>query len=167
MTAGSSPEGLRLLLVDDSFGDAMLAEEAVNLAAPNMRLSRAADGEEALAMLRREPPHGDCPRPDLVLLDLNLPRMSGLALLKAIRTDAVLAPLPVIVMTGSVAMDDVREAYANGANCYIVKPMRFEALVETIEAINRFWFDMATLPVWPDGVWSDGVRADEVGVNAV
>jgi CheY-like chemotaxis protein len=167
MTGGASPVVRRLLLVDDSFGDAMLAEEAMNMAAPNVRLLRAADAEEALAMLRREPPHGECPRPDLVLLDLNLPRMSGLALLRAIRTDAVLAPLPVIVMTGSVAMDDVREAYAAGANCYIVKPMRFEELVETIEAINRFWFDMAALPVWSDAVRSDGVWPDDVGAHAV
>jgi CheY-like chemotaxis protein len=135
-----------LLLVEDSFGDAILAEEAFAATQPAVRLSIATDGEEALSKLRLEHPFQNAPRPELVLLDLNLPRMGGRAVLEAIRTDPKLNLLPVIVMTASDAAADIHDSYALGANGYIVKPMHFEGLLEIAAAIRQFWFGVAALP---------------------
>ncbi len=137
---------LALLLVEDSFGDAMLAEEAFSAAGGAICLTIAADGEEALCRLRQTPPYDVCPRPDLVMLDLNLPRMSGQAVLQEIKADPSLRSIPVIVMTGSSAAIDIDESYALGATAYIVKPAHFEHLEEVVAAIERFWCGIASLP---------------------
>ena len=137
---------MELLLVEDSFGDAMLAQEAFTATQALTHLSIAGDGEEALKKLRREDPYADWPRPDLILLDLNLPRMDGRSVLTDIKTDPALRTIPVIVMTGSSAVADVHDSYALGANGYIVKPIYFEHLEEIAAAIDRFWFGVAALP---------------------
>jgi CheY-like chemotaxis protein len=143
---GESPTlPIELLLVEDSFGDAALAQEAFAGARIANNVSIAADGEEALHKLHA----GDRRRPDLILLDLNLPRMSGLAVLQAIRKDPTLCEIPVVVLTGSNAAADVSESYAHGANAYIVKPIHFEGLEEIVAALERFWFDVAALPSQP------------------
>jgi CheY-like chemotaxis protein len=149
VTRESSPRApVELLLVEDSFGDAALAREAFAGAKLANHLLIAADGEEALRALNAM----DRPRPDLILLDLNLPRMSGLEVLKAIKASPSLREIPVVVLTGSDASADVRESYALGANAYIVKPVHFERLEEIVTALERFWFDIAALPTHPLGV---------------
>jgi CheY-like chemotaxis protein len=142
LTRESAAPSIELLLVEDNFGDAMLAQEAFASARVANHMSVATDGEEALRNLRAD----DRPRPDLILLDLNLPRMSGLAVLQAIKQDPSLCEIPVVVLTGSSAAADVCESYAHGANAYIVKPIHFEGLEEIVTALERFWFDVAALP---------------------
>jgi len=142
LTDESMTAPIELLLIEDSFGDVALAQEAFAGARIANHMSIATDGEEALRKLHVD----DRPRPDLILLDLNLPRMSGLEVLRAIRNDPSLRGIPVVVLTGSSAADDVRESYANGANAYIVKPIHFEGLEEIVTALERFWFDVAALP---------------------
>jgi CheY-like chemotaxis protein len=135
-----------VLLVDDSFGCVLLAEEAFGAVRTPVRLSVAGNGEEALSMLRREGEHRDQPRPDLMLLDRNLPRMDGRTLLRAIKNDPDLRTIPVIVMTGSDAAADIDDSYALGANAYIVKPSSYEHLAEVVAAVASFWFQAAALP---------------------
>ena len=135
-----------LMLVEDSFGDALLAQEAFCAAPWPVKLSIVSDGEEALSKLRQEPPHEQQPRPDLILLDLNLPRTSGRDVLRAIKADPALCTIPLIVMTGSNGEDDVNDSYRLGANGYIVKPLHFERLEEICVAIAQFWFGAAALP---------------------
>jgi CheY-like chemotaxis protein len=137
---------VELLLVEDSFGDAVLAAEAFAALNTPLHLSIAGDGEDALRRLRREGAYRNHPRPDLVLLDLNLPRMSGREVLQAIKTCPDLRSVPVVVMTGSDAAVDIDESYGLGANGYIVKPMHFERLEEIVAGIERFWFGVAALP---------------------
>ena len=136
-----------VLLVDDSLGCILLAEEAFEAARTPIRLSVAGSGEEALGRLRREGEFRDHPRPDLVLLDRNLPRMDGQSVLQAIRSDPSLHSLPVVMMSGSSAVDDISDSYAAGANAYIVKPGGYERLTEIVEAIRLFWFEAASLPI--------------------
>ncbi|MBV9511159.1 MAG: response regulator [Caulobacteraceae bacterium] len=146
MSESPSTKTRDLLLVEDNFGDAMLAQEAFGAMRTPATLSTARDGEEALQRLRREGPYAGSPLPDLVLLDMNLPQMDGLAVLRAIRSEASLRRLPVLVMTGSNAQNEIDACYEAGANGYIVKPMQFEALEEIALAIEQFWFGVAALP---------------------
>jgi CheY-like chemotaxis protein len=140
-----------VLLVEDSFGDAMLAREAFDAAPMLVNLSVAVSGEEALAWLAPQPPNSDYPiacrpEPDLILLDLSLPQMDGKAVLKAIKANPETRAIPVIVLTGSSADHDVQDCYVHGANSYIVKPLHFERLQEIVKAIECFWFDAASSP---------------------
>lgn len=134
------------MLVEDSFGDAMLAQEAFDAAQSPVNLSIVSDGEEALCKLRREAPHIQWPRPELILLDLNLPRMDGHAVLTAIKADPQLQTIPVIVMTGANSVADIDDCYRLGANSCIIKPMQFERLEEIVAAVEQFWFGVASLP---------------------
>ena len=137
---------LDVLLVEDSRTDVELTEEALVAAADDAELHVAADGEAALAVLRREPPHQGAPRPDLVLLDLNMPRKDGREVLREMKQDERLRSIPVLVLTTSGADEDVAAAYAGGANAYVRKPVHFDDFVTTMRAIEAFWMSAATLP---------------------
>jgi chemotaxis family two-component system response regulator Rcp1 len=135
-----------LLMVEDNYGDVLLARKAFLGAKIANNLSIAGDGEQALAMLRREGLHRQQPRPDLILLDLNLPRMDGREVLAAIKTDPELQRIPVIVLTSSSADNDILKSYALNANGYIVKPVNFERLREVVASLESFWFSVVVLP---------------------
>src|SRR5579872_2572943 len=134
-----------VLLVEDNYGDVLLAREAFLRAKFASNLAVAGDGEQALSMLRQEDAHADQPVPDLIVLDLNLPRMDGRAVLSAIKSDPSLRRIPVIVMTSSKADVDVRDAYALKANGYVIKPADFERLQEIVVSLASFWFTVAVL----------------------
>lgn len=137
---------LEIFLIEDNPGDVLLTREALRGAKVLNRLTVASNGEEALAMLRREGAHAGAVRPDLVLLDLNLPRLSGLEVLAAIRTDPVLASLPVVMLTSSAAEHDVGDSYALGVNCYVTKPVDIEQFLHVVRSVEQFWFSVVTLP---------------------
>jgi CheY-like chemotaxis protein len=136
----------RVLLVEDNDADVRLTREALREAGETVRLSAVGDGEQAMAFLRREDGFTDAPRPDLVLLDLNLPRKNGLEVLDELRADPSLAHIPVIVLTSSAARSDVEAAYAHGANAFVVKPHELDAFMDLIGAIRGFWLEVAQLP---------------------
>lgn len=147
------PSGTRLraalfdvLLVEDNPGDVDLTREALEEANPRVRLAVARDGEEALAVLRREGAHAGVPRPDLILLDLNLPRLDGHGVLAAVKADPALRTIPVVVLTSSAAEQDVARAYGLSANCYVTKPLVLEQFLDVVRGIDRFWFGVAKLP---------------------
>ncbi len=129
-----------ILLVEDSAPDAMLIREALLEAGVEGTVEMATDGEQAMARLRRGP------APDLMLLDLNLPRKDGRAVLAEMYADDVLREIPVIVLTTSSAPHDVRYCYQHCANSYVRKPLGLDRLVETARSIRDFWFGTATLP---------------------
>jgi CheY-like chemotaxis protein len=135
-----------VLLVEDNEADVRLTREALREAGEDVRLSAVSDGEQALAFLRREDGFAEAPRPDLVLLDLNLPRKNGLEVLAELRADQSLPPIPVIVLTSSAAHSDVQAAYARGANAFVVKPLELDAFMDLIGAIRGFWLEVAQLP---------------------
>lgn len=134
-----------LLLVEDNRGDVLLAREAFRRAKIANNLAVAGDGEQALKMLLREDAYADQARPDLILLDLNLPRMSGREVLLAIRADPNLRRIPVIVLTSSNDDSDLVKSYELNANGYIVKPVDFDRLREIVAAIESFWFSIVVL----------------------
>jgi chemotaxis family two-component system response regulator Rcp1 len=136
----------QLLLVEDNSGDVTLTRAAFQDAKVANNLSVARDGEQAMSMLRREGPHAGQPTPDLILLDLNLPRMDGREVLQAIRSDPTLSRIPVIVLTSSNADMDILKSYDLKANGYIVKPVDFERLQEIVACIESFWFTVVVLP---------------------
>lgn len=133
-----------ILLIDDSPMDADLVKRSLSQGPGAPHLIIADDGVEALRMLRETP--GRAALPDLILLDLNMPRQSGLRILTEIKSDPVLRPIPVVVMTSSKADRDVSSAYGQHANCYITKPMDIEGFAETLRDIEMFWFSRAVLP---------------------
>jgi len=135
-----------LLLIEDNYGDVLLTREACQNARMPNNLSVAGDGEEALSMLRREGRHAGHPRPDLILLDLNLPRMDGREVLQTIKCDPALQRIPVIVLTSSAAEIDVLKSYDLRANSYIVKPVNFDRLQEIVTSLESFWLTVVALP---------------------
>ena len=146
----SAPRGLgrpaELLLVEDNEGDVLLTQVALSDCKIVNRLHIANDGEQALKMLRKEPPYGDQVTPDLILLDLNLPRKDGREVLSEIKSTPDLAKIPVVILTGSRAEMDVIKSYELNANCYVVKPLDFQQLKEVVGSINEFWFSVVLLP---------------------
>ena len=137
---------VHILLVEDSQADVLITQEALEQAHLANITHVVDDGVKALAYLRRTAPYADAPRPDLILLDLNLPRVNGREVLGAIKSDPALSLIPVIVFTTSRSEEDVANAYRLGANCYIVKPVEFRNFVAAIQAIRNFWFSIVTLP---------------------
>ena len=133
---------IEILLVEDNPGDVRLTEEALKESklAVNMRVAN--DGIEALAMLRREGRYADLTVPDLVLLDLNMPRMDGRELLRQIKSDETLMRIPVVVLTTSAAEKDILQAYGLHANCYITKPVEFDQFMEIVKSIEDFWLNV-------------------------
>ena len=146
MTEKDRMKPVEILLVEDSPTDALLAKEALEDSKVRNHLHVVVDGVEALEFLRRQGKHADAPRPDLVLLDLNLPKKDGRQVLKEIKDDEQLRLIPVVVLTTSTAETDVLKTYGLHANCYIVKPVDFEKFAEVVRAIENFWFVIVTLP---------------------
>jgi two-component system, chemotaxis family, response regulator Rcp1 len=140
------PGAARVLQVEDNEADVRLTREALREAGEELRLSVVGDGEQALAYLRNEAGFEDVPRPHLVLLDLNLPRKDGVEVLREMRSDPDLAPIPVVVLTSSSAAHDVDACYAAGANAFVVKSLELDEFIDRIGAIREFWFSVAQLP---------------------
>lgn len=137
---------IRLLLVEDNEADAYLARETLASSALAPRIAEVRDGAAALDYLFRRPPYEGEPRPDLVLLDLNLPRLDGQQVLAAMRANAGLRLLPVVVLSSSDAEGDIRRCYGDGANCYVTKPIGFDAFQAALRSIETFWLSVARLP---------------------
>jgi CheY-like chemotaxis protein len=137
---------IEILLVEDNPGDVRLTEEALKESkiAVNMRVAN--DGIEALAMLRREGNYADRPLPDLILLDLNMPKMDGREVLRHIKSDDRLKHIPVVVLTTSEAEKDIVEAYGQHANCYITKPVELDEFMKIVKSIEGFWLTVVKLP---------------------
>lgn len=137
---------VEILLVEDNPGDVRLTEEALRECGIAHRLSVASDGVEALAFLRGAGKHAAAPVPDIILLDLNLPKKDGREVLMEIKSDPVLRRIPVVVLTTSSAADDILRAYDLHVNCYITKPVDMDRFVEVMKAIDSFWFKVVRLP---------------------
>ena len=137
---------IQVLLVEDGPADIRLTREAFREAEMGVTLHVATDGEAALAFLRKEPPHDGAPRPDLILLDLNLPKKHGMDVLVEIKEDPDLRSIPVVILTTSSSESDVLGSYERHANCYLVKPRAYEGFLETVDAIRDFWLRRARLP---------------------
>jgi chemotaxis family two-component system response regulator Rcp1 len=137
---------LHVLLVEDSPGDVRLTQEAFRDANRSIRLDVASDGVEAMAFLRREGAHADAPRPDLILLDLNLPKMDGREVLAHIKEDDSLKLIPTVILTTSDAEADIVKSYQLQANCYLSKPVQLAAFENLVKSINDFWLTKAKLP---------------------
>jgi CheY-like chemotaxis protein len=137
---------VQILLVEDSPTDVELTREALQDAKIANELHHVEDGEQAMAFLRGEEPYADRLRPDVVVLDLNLPRKDGREVLADIKGDAELRSIPVIVLTTSGAGDDVEHAYSNYVNAYIRKPIDFNEFTQTVRSFEQFWLSIVTLP---------------------
>jgi CheY-like chemotaxis protein len=137
---------VEILLVEDDPGDVLMTREAFEDYKLRNQLHVVNDGAEAMAFLRQEGDHADKPRPDLVLLDLNLPRMDGREVLEAIKSDPNLASIPVVVLTTSEAEDDVLRSYSLHANAYVTKPVDFERFIEVVRQIDDFFVTVVRLP---------------------
>lgn len=137
---------IEILLVEDNPGDVRLTQEALAEGKIRNNLYVVGDGVEALAFLHREPPFATVPRPDLVLLDLNLPRMGGVEVLRHIKADEGLKRIPVVILTTSNAEKDIVSSYDLHANCYITKPVDFERFMQVVQQIQSFWFSIVQLP---------------------
>jgi two-component system response regulator len=137
---------IEILLVEDSPTDALLTKEALAISKVSNTLHIATDGVEALAFLRQTGKYESAPRPDLILLDLNLPKKDGQEVLVEIKGDEKLKRIPVVVLTTSEEQKDIFESYGHHANCYIVKPVDFDKFVRVVKEIEGFWFSVVTLP---------------------
>jgi two-component system, chemotaxis family, response regulator Rcp1 len=137
---------IQVLLVEDSPGDVRLTQEAFRDANRSIHLHVAADGVEAMAFLRREGAHRDAPRPDLILLDLNLPKMDGREVLALIKEDEHLKTIPTVILTTSDAEVDIVKSYQLQANCYLTKPVQLDAFESLVKSINDFWLTKVKLP---------------------
>jgi CheY-like chemotaxis protein len=142
MTSGA----IEILLVEDNPGDARLTLEAFKEGKVINNVSVVRDGVEALAYLRRQPPYGNARQPDIILLDLNLPRKDGREVLAEIKADEHLKQIPVVVLTTSVAEEDIARAYGSHANCYISKPVDLEQFLRVAHSIESFWLNFVKLP---------------------
>jgi chemotaxis family two-component system response regulator Rcp1 len=146
---GSLRRPFEILLVEDSPTDIFLATEALDDANGANNLHVVRDGVAATAFLHRDKPYANVPRPDLILLDLNLPKKDGRELLAEIKADPSVKEIPVVVLTTSKADEDVLKSYANHANCYITKPVDFEHFAKIVRQVVSFWFAVVTLPPRP------------------
>jgi chemotaxis family two-component system response regulator Rcp1 len=146
MTHDQLIHAVDVLLVEDNPGDVRLTREALKEARIAVNLSVANDGLEAMKMLRQEAPYANQPLPDLVLLDLNMPRMDGREVLRQIKTDENLKRIPVVILTTSAAEKDILQAYGLHANCYITKPVELDQFMEIIKSIEGFWLTVVKLP---------------------
>jgi CheY-like chemotaxis protein len=142
-----SPRGpLGVLLVEDDPGDVMIAEEALKASRLKSKLTVVPDGVEALKYLRREEGYGDAERPDLILLDLNLPKMTGHEVLAEVKADPTLRKIPIVVLTTSGAAEDVVRSYDLHANVFVTKPVDFDHFTAVIKQIDDFFLTVAQLP---------------------
>ena len=144
--AADLPRPLDILLVDDNPADVRLTQEALYEGGLENRLSVARDGHEAMAFLRRQDGFADAPRPDIVLLDLNLPGKDGREVLAEVKGDELLRRIPVVVLTTSKAEEDILRSYDLHANCYITKPVHLDDFVGVLRQLEGFWTDVVRLP---------------------
>ncbi|MDH3583781.1 MAG: response regulator [Phycisphaerae bacterium] len=149
MNADEIGRPVEILLVEDNPGDIELTREGLKEGKVKNNLQVVMDGEEAMRYLRREGEFADAVRPDMILLDLNLPRKDGREVLAEIRDDPDLEDIPVVVLTTSEADRDILKAYKLKANCYLTKPLDFEQFVNLVHEINSFWFTIVQLPLRP------------------
>ena len=143
---GGNPGTLQVLLVEDSLGDVRLTREALRDANVAVELHVAYDGVQAMEFLRRKGEYSSAPRPDLVLLDLNLPKMDGREVLATIKADQLLRDIPTIILTTSEAEADILKSYELRANSYLTKPVQLDAFDSLVKSINEFWLTRAKLP---------------------
>ena len=146
MNQGESEPAIEILLVEDNPADVRLTQEALREGKLRNSLTVAETGEEALAMLSQRPPHVDSPRPDLILLDLNLPGRSGREVLAEIKADPDLKRIPVVILTTSKAEEDVVKSYNLHANAYITKPVDLDKFMHVVRSIESFWLTVVLLP---------------------
>lgn len=142
-------DAIQVLLVEDNPGDVRLTREALREGKVRNNLSVAPDGVEALAFLRRQGKYADAPRPDVILLDLNLPKKDGREVLVEVKADPSLRNIPVVILTSSEAERDIAQAYDLHANCYITKPVDLDQFIHVVKSIEDFWFTVVKLPPEP------------------
>ncbi|MEK0179270.1 MAG: response regulator [Oscillatoriales cyanobacterium] len=147
MTTQTKVKPREILLVEDSPSDADLAREALSNGKILNNLHLVEDGVEAINFLRKKSPYMEVPRPDLILLDLNLPKKSGVEVLKEIKTDPNLKLIPVLILTTSAAQEDIIKSYSLHANCYITKPVDFLQFTKVVRLIEEFWLAVVKLPI--------------------
>jgi chemotaxis family two-component system response regulator Rcp1 len=149
----SSPQTrpIQILLVEDSPSDARLTISALKLARVANNLHHVEDGVKAMEFIRRQGPYEKAPRPDLILLDLNLPRKDGREVLAELKTEPDYATIPVVVLTTSNAEKDILHSYQLHANCYITKPVNFDRFLECVRSIEQFWLSVVVLPGKSEG----------------
>jgi CheY-like chemotaxis protein len=146
MTTKYVGESIDILLVEDNEGDARLAKEAMRDSKISNTLHHVGDGEEAMEFLYQKGKHADAPRPDLILLDLNLPRKDGRAVLEEVKTDENLKRIPVVILTTSSDEQDILRSYNLHANCYITKPIDLTQFLKVVQSIEDFWLTIVKLP---------------------
>jgi len=142
---GEAPP-VEILLVEDNPGDYRLTQEALREGKVYNNLHWAQDGVEALEFLHQRGKYANVPRPDIILLDLNLPKKDGRQVLSEIKSDEDLRPIPVVILTTSQAEEDVLRSYDLHANCYVTKPVDLEKFIVVVQSIDRFWLTVVTLP---------------------
>ena len=148
-TIGTDSAPIQLLLVEDSPGDVRLTREAFKDAKIHITLHVAPDGVDAMAFLKREGKHAGAPRPDLILLDLNLPKKDGRRVLEEIKGSVTLRTIPVVILTTSASEADVLRSYHLHANSYITKPVSLEGFLKVVQSIDQFWLSVVKLPHEP------------------
>jgi len=146
MSINGHQRPIEILLVEDNPGDVRLTQEAFREAKVNNELHRVEDGVEAIKFLRREDQYENARRPDLILLDLNLPKKDGREVLSEIKSDKDLKAIPVVILTTSKAEEDIEKMYNGHANCYISKPVDIDKFVTVVKSIESFWFSIVKLP---------------------
>ena len=146
MNADHTPESVEILLVEDSPGDARLAREGLKQCKTHNTLNVVDDGVKAMAFLNRQGEYAAAPRPDLILLDLNLPRKDGRQVLREIKEDARFKAIPVVILTTSKADEDINKTYSLHANCYVTKPLELKQFLDVMRSIEDFWFTTVRLP---------------------
>ena len=146
---GTSAVPIEILLVEDSPGDVRLTQEAFKDAKVHINLHVASDGAEAMAFLGRQGKHSNAPRPDLILLDLNLPKKDGREVLTELKESPTLKCIPVVILTTSASETDIQGSYQRHANCFITKPVDLEGFLRVVKSIDNFWLTVVKLPSVP------------------
>jgi len=141
-TIASKSRPAEIMLIEDNFGDVILIRKALQTTGITSNIQVADDGQMAFDMLHRRGAYASASLPDIILLDINLPKMNGVEVLRTIKEDSVLRRIPVIVMSSSKARTDISRCYDLHANAYIIKPANMEKLVEVMQAISQFWFNL-------------------------
>jgi len=145
-SSGIHAAPIEVLLIEDSPGDVRLTREALKDAKVHISLNVVSDGVEAMAFLERQGKFADAPRPDLILLDLNLPKKDGREVLKDIKESATLGSIPVVILTTSASEADILRSYKLHANCYITKPVDLDGFIKVVQSIDSFWLSVVKLP---------------------
>ena len=145
-STGTAAVPIEVLLVEDSPGDVRLTREAFKDAKVHINLHVASDGADAMAFLERQGEHANAPRPDLILLDLNLPKKDGREVLAELKESPALKCIPVVILTTSASEADIQGSYQRHANCYITKPVDLEGFLKVVRSIDNFWLSVVKLP---------------------